>query len=52
MEWNQAESSRHPTHLFDGTPDQLNELKFYGIDPNGYGSNINQMQDMWRPHSL
>ena len=48
----QDSNSTQPYPLFDGTPDQLNELKFFGIDPNGYGSNINRIQDMWRPHSL
>lgn len=46
------QQSPQQSHMFDGTPDQLDELTSYGIDPNGYGSNINHIQDMWRPHSL
>jgi hypothetical protein len=52
IELNQQDSSFESFHPIDGTQDQLNELKAYGIDPNGYGSNINRIQDMWRPHSL
>lgn len=55
IEWSQAsqqENAYQTFHPLDCPPDQLDELKQFGIDPNGYGSTMNRIQDMWRPHSL